>query len=186
MEEKSKRNKGIDNLVYLGKIVLLSLAIIFVMKFFLLPTVISGPSMENTLQNHDYIFVSAQSYKFLKGTPEYGDIIVFPVVRKDGEIVPGKGKNQENYIKRVIGLPGDIITIKDGKVYINGKKKNETYIKDGVTDGGIADYKVPKDQVFVMGDNRLNSEDSRMIGTVPIEIIRGKAIVRIYPHPKKF
>lgn len=186
MTETNKKKKVLAGALYYGRVIITTLILIALLKFFLVPTIINGSSMENTLHNKDYVFVSAQSYKLLGGSPKRGDIIVFPVIEKGGTPIPGTGKKQENYIKRIIGIPGDTISIKKGKVYVNGKCKKENYIKDGITDGEIIGLKVPKNQVFILGDNRLDSEDSRVLGTVPQKLIKGKAILRIYPKPKIF
>lgn len=89
--------------------------------------------------------------------------------------------SQAAYIKRVIGLPGEILEVKDGYVFINGQKLDEeTYIKDKP----FYEYgpiKIPDNEVFVLGDNRNNSADSHVWGTLPIENIIGHAIVRFWP-----
>ena len=96
-----------------------------------------------------------------------------------------------SYIKRVIALPGEHIQIKDGKVYINGEELKEDYLPDGtITDSGakegyeggqFLDLIVPEETVFVMGDNRGNSGDSRMFGCVPYDKIEGKVVLRFWP-----
>ncbi len=86
-------------------------------------------------------------------------------------------------IKRVIGLPGETITIKEGNVYINDKMLDQSFTKDGYTDGDIENLKIPEGELFVMGDNRLVSIDSRLaeVGCVKIDDVLGKAFVRLYP-----
>ena len=86
-------------------------------------------------------------------------------------------------IKRIIGLPKDKITILEGDVYINDKKQDEEYILDGFTSGYLEDFVVPENQIFVMGDNRAVSLDSRAeeIGCIDIDKIVGKAFFRLYP-----
>lgn len=185
-KNSKQKNSLLSAIFYYGKVIIVTIVVMAVIRFFIFPSSISGSSMENTIHDKDYVLVSAQSYKLFKGKPKRGDIVIFPVIQKDGEPVPGKGKNQENYIKRVIGVAGDRITVHGGNVYVNGKKIKEKYIKDGKTDGEIIDIKIPNGEVFVMGDNRLNSEDSRIIGTVPIDIIEGKTIIRVYPDPVIF
>jgi signal peptidase I len=87
-----------------------------------------------------------------------------------------------DYIKRVIGVPGDKIDIKDGHVYINGEKLDEKYAK-GETHKQLLDFPktVPPNTVFVLGDNRQNSRDSRIIGFIEYDRIKGKAVLRIWP-----
>jgi len=152
--------------------IIIVLVIVLAVTFFIKPIIVKQTSMEPTLQPNNYLFVSRQAYRF--GEPKRGDIIVFPHYT---------GTEKELYIKRVIGLPGETITIKDGDVYIDGKKLSEKYTKDGYTSGDVTDYKVPEGQVYVMGDNRAVSIDSRSkeVGTVSISDITGEAVFRIYP-----
>lgn len=110
--------------------------------------------------------------------PDYGDIIVFK-----SHIQRDDGKGDKLLIKRVVGVENDVIDIHDGVVYRNGTALDEPYTKEGYTEGDISDYKVPADQVFVMGDNRRVSLDSRSeeVGTVSEDSIVGKAFIRLYP-----
>lgn len=159
-------------------------------------TQVSGSSMENTFKDGERLFLDKITYKF--SSPEAGDNIVF----LQGEIHKGivdrlinvikdiKMKFQGNprrnrLIKRVIGVPGDEIEIKDGKVYVNNELLNENYIK-GITSKKIMDYPiiVPEDQLFVMGDNRENSRDSRMFGFVDYRSVEGKIRYKIWPLGK--
>ena len=131
--------------------------------FFIKPIIVSGSSMEGTLSDKDYLLISRQAYT-LFSKPKAGDIIVFP--QPDGD---EKGKRL--YIKRIIATEGQRIRI------------NEDYIGRKETHGNI-NYTIPKGQVFVMGDNRENSSDSRMFGTINVKNITGKVIVRLYPFGK--
>lgn len=139
------------------------------------PTIVKESSMEPTLYENNYLLLARQIYRFEK--PQRGDIIVF-----HSDLVTAGGK-EKLLIKRIIGLPGDVITIANGNVYLNGNKLTETYIKDGTTDGEIIDFEVPEGELFVMGDNRLVSVDSRSaaVGTVKLDRVLGKAFVRLYP-----
>ena len=97
------------------------------------------------------------------------------------------GINKVSYIKRVIGLPGDHIYVsKDGNVFRNGEKIDEPYTKDDVTSrsGTYINIEVPEDTVFVMGDNRLESKDSRVFGCIPISKVNGYVICRVWPFNK--
>jgi signal peptidase I len=125
-------------------------------------------SMQPTLYAGDYVIVNKIAYKL--GTPERGDVIVF-------RFPPDPAR--EPYIKRVIGLPGDHLHIEDGKVYINGELLIEPYLRVQTERGG--DWTVPEDSLFVMGDNRNNSSDSRAWGMVPEENIIGRALVIYWP-----
>jgi signal peptidase I len=98
--------------------------------------------------------------------------------------------NKTSYIKRVIGMPGDYIKIENGKVYLNGEELDESaYLKDDVTtdasgDNYFKELKVPEGYVFVMGDNRAESGDSRRFGCIPINKIEGKVLIRFWPFNK--
>ena len=125
-------------------------------------------SMQPGLKENDMVIVNRLAYKF--GQAKRGDIIVFfnPVNPDD---VP--------YIKRVIGLPGETVTINQGQVYINGKRLREPYLSAVTQRGG--EWQVPSDSLFVMGDNRNNSSDSRQWGMVSIDSVIGRAEAIYWP-----
>ena len=139
-------------------------------------TKVDGHSMEPTLSDGDNLIVDKLSYRFRD--PERYDIIVFPY------------KYQENtyYIKRIIGLPGETVQVKNGEVYINGELLGETYGAESMTNSGIAEEPITlgENEYFVLGDNRNNSEDSRYanIGNVKKDYIIGKAWFRVSPWKK--
>lgn len=156
-------------------------------------TQVSGSSMENTFKDGDRLFLDKVTYKF--SSPKVGDSIVF----LQGEIADGIGqrllnvakdmvsKFQDNQranrlVKRVIAIPGDKIDIKNGEVYLNDKLFVEDYIK-GVTNKKTLEYPivVPEGKLFVMGDNRENSRDSRMFGLVDYRSVEGKIRYKIWP-----
>ncbi|KNF09364.1 signal peptidase I [Gottschalkia purinilytica] len=143
---------------------------LFVRMFLFNNTKVSGQSMYPTLYDNDRLFTNKLAYSL--GEPKRGDIVVL-----DAPTEPGK-----RYIKRVVGISGDKIEIKDGKVYVNNNELKEKYIKKGVQTYSEQNiWEVPKGHVFVLGDNRLASEDSRMLGTVPINSIKEKASYRYFP-----
>lgn len=160
------------------------------------PTQVKGISMENTLNNNDKVLISKLSHTFNKA-PEYGDIVIIDsrVDRErtfKDEIVDtaqynlfmklffNKKNEQEIFwIKRVIGKGGDTIEIKDGKVYRNGTFLEEPYIKEPMNKQMDMTVTVPDNHVFVMGDNRNYSKDSRYIGCVPLSHVVGKYIYRL-------
>ncbi len=128
-------------------------------------------SMQPTLFPGDYVIVNKLAY-LVTHVPQRGDVIVFKYP-PDPTAIP--------YIKRVIGLPGDQVHIADGKVYINGSLMLEPWLKVTTNRGG--DWTVPQGQLFVMGDNRNNSSDSRSWGFVPLGNIIGRAEL-IYLPPQ--
>ncbi len=128
---------------------------------------VDGDSMDPTLATGEYVIVNRLSYRI--GAPQRGDIIVFHF--------PGNPK--EEYIKRVIGLPGDEVQVKGGQVYINSQLLNEPYLN--VKIGYTGSWLVPAGQLFVLGDNRNNSSDSHDWGTVPMDYVVGKAILVYWP-----
>ncbi|WP_053956580.1 signal peptidase I [Inediibacterium massiliense] len=156
------------------KTIVVSVVIALVITTFIRPTLVKGESMYPTLHEYDYLIINKIPY--MMHNPEKGDIVVF-----QSHLLTEDGK-EKDLIKRVIGVEGDQIKVKDGDVFVNGQKLDESYINGDYTSGEI-DMKVPKDMVFVMGDNRLNSLDSRdeSVGPVDIHTIRGKVLVRLYP-----
>ena len=139
--------------------------------------VIQGESMNPTLLNSDIVFIEKISYRNNK--PKRNDIVVVTT--------NATGKKMQ-YVKRIIGLPGETIRIKKGKVFIDGEKLNEIHEFDLIEDGGMAREKVilGEDEYFLLGDNRNNSKDSRNVelGIVKRDQMEGKVFVRIYPFAK--
>lgn len=151
---------------------------IVVYLFILQPNQIKGASMEPTFYNGNYIFTSKITYKIR--TPHRGDVVVFH-----------SPKNHDiEFIKRIIGLPGDTILIEKNELYINEKLVDEQYIsaKTTLIPGGIIQNGIPiiipENHYFVMGDNRPRSSDSREFGTIPKESIVGHVFYRYFPTHK--
>ena len=145
-----------------------ALAIFLLFQFTLQNSIVDGTSMEPNLMNADRLLVSKVSYAF--GEPERGDIIVFPSPYEDGR----------EFIKRIIGMPGETVQIINGSVRINGQPIEEPYLvnRDG------RDYPstvIPQGEYFVLGDNRLVSLDSRQGWTVSRDDVDGKAWIVFWP-----
>ncbi|MEW9123273.1 MAG: signal peptidase I [Thermotaleaceae bacterium] len=159
------------------KTIALSVLIALVITTFIRPTLVKGYSMYPTLDQYDYLIINKIPYMLHE--PERGDIVVFKSHLKTFE---GKEKD---LIKRVIGIAGDHVQVVDGQVYVNDELLQEIYINSLYTPGEV-DMIVPDDMIFVMGDNRENSMDSRddRVGPVEIDLVRGKVLVRLYPFSK--
>jgi len=158
--------------------ILLALLLALAISLLIRPTIVKEISMVPTLDENNYLMIAKQAYQF--GDVARDDIVVFHSNLTDDE---GKEKL---LIKRIIGIPGDVLTISNGSVYRNGNRIQEPYIMggiDGETNGELYNYVVPENFVFVMGDNREVSLDSRSeeVGPVRISDILGKAFFRLYP-----
>lgn len=153
----------------------MALALALVLKSFVVASFyIPSGSMEKTLLKGDLLIADKFSYKVLGQDPQRGDIMIFRY--------PNDPK--KDYIKRVIGLPGDKIKVYHGRVYVNGQVLLED---DYINERPLSDYEeevVPDDSYFVMGDNRNHSSDSRVWGFVPRDNIEGKALFVFYPRPR--
>lgn len=163
---------------FLQGIVVFLAILVMVYLFILSPQEISGASMEPSFYNGEYILTNKIFYK-LKD-PQRGDVVIFK-----------SPKNKEiDYIKRVIGEPGDTVALKNNSLYVNGQKLNEPYLAAGVyifggsylaEDGEIV---VPQGKYFVLGDNRPHSADSREFGPIAKEDFIGVALLRYWPFTK--
>ncbi len=151
--------------------ILIAVVLAFFIRYFIVELyMVEGPSMRPTLVNGERLVVNKFLYRFKE--PERGEIIVFRYPRDPSR----------DFIKRVIAVPGDTIEIKEGRVFVNGQLLNENYILEK-TRGSYPLSTVPEGHVFVMGDNRNNSEDSRFrdVGFVASDMIKGKAVVVFWP-----
>ncbi|RIW26640.1 signal peptidase I [Bacillus salacetis] len=168
-----KKNEVLEWMKALG----FAVVIVFIVRSFLItPIVVEGASMNTTLHDQERMIVSKV------GEPERFDIVVF------------HANEEQDYIKRVIGLPGDKIEYKDDTLFINGKPYDEPYLKtqkentEGnltnsfkLEDTAVGKSTVPEGHLFVMGDNRRFSKDSRQIGAIPIEEVIGTTNFVFYP-----
>ena len=132
--------------------------------------VVDGPSMKPTLQNAERLVVNKFIYRVRE--PQKGEIIIFRYPRDPSR----------DFIKRVIATAGDTIEIKDGRVYVNDQLQREDYILEK-TRTEYPKVTIPEGTIFVMGDNRNNSEDSRFsdVGFVPLDLVKGKAVLIFWP-----
>ena len=160
--------------VWIGEIILAFVVGCMAVWFFGYALSNVGESMEPTLKSGDKVLINRLVYEVK--SPSYGDLIVFK---------PNGNQNAHYHIKRVVGKPGDTVTIKSGRVFVNGELLNETVQTESMQDAGLAEegVKLGTDEYFVLGDNRNNSEDSRSanIGNVKKEDILGRAWVVVTP-----
>lgn len=210
MEEKSI----IKEILEWGYCIIIAIVLALLVRYFLgTPTIVQQQSMQTTFMPGDRLILSRIKRTFNKEY-ERGDIITFeapsttlvssanvdfdnPKAKYENEPKGLWSKfvhyvlevNKISYIKRVIGVAGDHIEIKDNKVYLNGEELEETYLdEDVVTNMGVygvfSDVVVPEGYVFAMGDNREHSTDSRCFGCVPVSKIEGKVWIRFWPFSK--
>ena len=207
MDNEKKLNiKEILEWVYC---IIIAVVLALIVRYFIgTPTIVQQPSMVPTLQPGQRLILN-RTIRFAHKTPERGEIITFeapskayvssaeanlenPVAEYNHKIDNIFSKfryyvlelGKDSYIKRVIGLPGEHVKIEDGKVYINGEQLQEEYLQDTVKtelSGPFTDITVPEGYVFVMGDNRPQSTDSRRFGCIPIEKIESKVWIRFWP-----
>lgn len=173
MADKKESSLGSEIKDWVISIAIAVVLALFIRHFVVELYLVDGPSMRPTLQNQERLVVNKFIYNL--HDPERGDILVFQYPKDPSR----------DFIKRVIAIPGDTIEIKDGHVYVNGELKNEPYILS-TTRGDYPLATVPEGHIFVMGDNRNNSEDSRFadVGMVPFDLIKGKAILIFWPLDK--
>ena len=175
-EDRDADARSVRNLVEWVGIVVGALIVALVVKTFLIQAFfIPSLSMYPTLDKGDRVLVNKLSYKL--HDVHRGDLVVF-------ERPPGQPASTiKDLIKRVVGLPGESIEARSGVVYIDGKRISEPYLVDGVTTENLPRQKVPQGEVFVMGDNRGDSADSRVFGPIDEDSIVGRAFIRVWPIP---
>jgi signal peptidase I len=151
---------------------ILQTVILALILYFLIDSVVARVRVENismlpTLESGEFLLVNKLAYRI--GDFQQGDIIVFHYPKNP----------QDDYIKRIIGLPGDTVTVTQEDVYVNGNKLDEAYISQPPDYDG--EWIVPPDSIFVLGDNRNQSSDSHSWGFVPVDDVVGRAIVIYWP-----
>lgn len=146
-----------------------------VILFLYQPVKVEGTSMMPSLEDQERVFINKFLYRFRLGEVERGDTVVFWF----------PGDPSKSYIKRIVGLPGDRVEIRSGRVLVNGRMLDEPYVpeeyRDRVTVGPVV---VPEDHYYVLGDHRSSSNDSRNWGPVPRAAIYGKAVFAYWPPDK--
>lgn len=195
-EPHEKRKKQLPLWLEFPLLIAAALLIAVLIKTFLFQAFwIPSASMEDTLQIYDRVLVSKLSYEV--SDIAQGDIIVFDdpragfeqpdedalerAIRNLKESI-GLSTPQSEFIKRVIGLPGDVVEGKDGGVFVNGARLTEPYLKEpNIPIPPFGPVEVSEGMLFVMGDSRRASQDSRFFGPIPIDDVVGKAFVRIWP-----
>ncbi len=159
---------------FLGTI-LLAVAVFLILQATIQSSVIQGRSMEDSFHDGQRLLVVKDRIAYAFQEPEIGDVIVFHF---------SNNRDHDEYIKRIIGRPGDTVEVKDGTVYVNGKKLDEPYIKES-PDYTVDPIEVPADKYFVLGDNRNRSEDSHSLSGerrwAERESITGEAWLSIWP-----
>lgn len=199
-------DKAKDIIEWIVCIVIAFVLALSIRYFFGTPTIVQQPSMYPTLKPNQRLILNRWA-RTIKEMPSRGDIITFEAPTSDSYTYNANdvrakysnnptsawGKfvyyvlesNKISYIKRVIALPGEHLQIKDGKVYINGEELEEKYLQPDVTTSiencPFYDLIVPENCVFVMGDNRSKSTDSRKFGCIPLEKIESKVWIRFWP-----
>lgn len=180
-------------------LVVIAFVVALLIKTFLLQAFyIPSASMEPTLVEGDRVLVEKLSYRW--GEPKRGDVVVFekefataiiPADQDDpfwediGSALKGlfgfpTGGTQD-FIKRVIAVEGDTVEGRDGRVYVNGEPVDEPYLADGTETSPFGAVDIPKGMIFVMGDNRGNSDDSRAFGPIPVDEVVGHAFLLLWP-----
>lgn len=192
-------NKILKELMEFGGMLGIAMVIaIFCKTVVLANTVVDGNSMNATLINDEKAIVDRLSYQF--GNPVRGDIVAFRLKENQGFWDTDLGitvedfynkvtrkPERERYVKRVIGVPGDVVDIRNSKVYVNGEELKEAYITQPTRQmsGKVAfPLTVEEGTYFVLGDNRTNSVDSRMLGCIKEKMIDGKLLIAYYPFDR--
>ncbi|MDA8352294.1 MAG: signal peptidase I [Firmicutes bacterium] len=165
-----RRRRGNDEAWEWVQALAVAVVLALIIRYFIFsPFSVSGPSMMSTLHNNDLVIVNKVLYMFRD--PKPGEVIVFHATE------------EKDYIKRVIALPGQTVSAYNNVVRVNGESIEEPYIDEGNRTADFGPVKVPEGHVFVMGDNRMNSSDSRNpeVGPVPIDHVVGRADVIFWP-----
>ena len=193
-EKKAKRTVGQEILSWILTILVAVVAALVIRSIVFEPVRVDGASMDDTLANGEIMFVTKFDYSSTwlclpwqsREAKENAPRFTFGGNPKRFDVVicryPGRGDT--NFVKRVVGLPGDTVELKDGYLYVNGEKYDEPYINDDYRSGPLNTMSarvVPEGKYFVMGDHRNNSNDSRSVGPIDRDMIVGHVRQVVYP-----
>jgi len=167
-EVKEQREKSVLREILESIIIAVILALL-IRTFILQPFYIPSGSMEPSLMVQDHIIVNKLSYRFWE--PQRGDIVVFKYPRD----------TKRDFVKRLIGKPGEEVVIRNSQLYIDGKPIAENYLPEGLKFNDFGPVKVPENSFLMLGDNRNSSDDSRVWGPLPRDLIIGKAVLTYWP-----
>ncbi len=171
--ERERNRAGAGILASLGEVILIVgaafILALFVQQFVIKPFSIPSASMVPTLQEGDRVLVNRFLFYFQE--PERGDVVVF-----HPPTAP-----ETDYIKRVVGVEGDVVAVVDGRLMVNGEAQDEPYLNTPIMNSDFEAVTVGPDQIFVMGDNRNSSGDSRIFGTVDVDEVLGEAFLVYWP-----
>ncbi|HZJ03816.1 MAG TPA: signal peptidase I [Thermoleophilia bacterium] len=171
--EQQRNRAGAGILASLGEVILIVgaafILALFVQQFVIKPFSIPSASMVPTLQEGDRVLVNRFLFYFQE--PEKGDVVVF-----HPPIDP-----ETDYIKRVVGVEGDVVAVVDGRLVVNGEVQEEPYLNGPIMNSDFEAFTVGPDQIFVMGDNRNSSGDSRVFGPVDVDQVLGEAFLVYWP-----
>lgn len=155
------------------KVIIISLLIVIPIRTWIAqPFIVEGASMEPNFHNGEYLIIDELSYAF--GVPKRGEVIIFRYPLQPSEF----------FIKRIIGLPGETVEIKDNEIFINSVLVPEQYLPKNLQTGPDKTVQLEDNQYFVMGDNRTASSDSRVWGPLPKKNITGRVFLRLWPLNK--
>ncbi len=181
-EEKSSTLQTVAEFVWeMIKTAVTVVIVVFLIKTYVFQLfIVDGQSMEPTLHHNQMLLVDKLSYNIRD--PHRGEIIVFQKPNESSSI---------NFIKRIIGIPGDKVSIRDNSIFITNENNQdvriqEEYLPDDIITNGSHEYTVGTNEIFVLGDNRTNSQDSRVLGAINEDLIVGRALFTYWPVKDAF
>lgn len=175
-DDKDNEGGGVASAFeWLDSIVIALVAVIFIFTMVLGKVEVSGDSMLDTLHNGDQLLITGYNY-----TPTRGDIVI--IAKNASKTELGRIYTNKPLVKRIVATEGQTVEIKDGYLFVDGVKQEEDYARTLTVDNGFKGKQtVPEGCIFVLGDNRGDSADSRLIGFIPKQYVLGKVLCRIFP-----